>query len=239
MNDINVINNTEQDRQIDLLKNQRTLLKVENMSVEYSKEKTWYGRSKSYFKAVDDISFELFPSEVLGVVGESGSGKSSLGKAILGLTKMNSGKVFYRDQDISELNLINGNHIEKLQIIFQDPYSALNPRQKIGDAIVEPMEVHHLHHNTKLRKEKAYTIIRRSWFGLDHHDRYPHQFSGGQRQRICIKARALALEPEFIVCDEAVSALDVSVQAQVLNLLQDLRSKFKLSYLFISQMIYQ
>ncbi len=234
MNDMNVIINTEQDRQIDLLKNQRTLLKVENMSVEYSKEKTWYGRSKSYFKAVDDISFELFPSEVLGVVGESGSGKSSLGKAILGLTKMNSGKVFYRDQDISELNFNQWKPYRKrLQIVFQDPYSALNPRQKIGDAIIEPMEVHHLHHNTKLRKEKAIQLLEEVGLSPDHYDRYPHQFSGGQRQRICI-ARALALEPEFIVCDEAVSALDVSVQAQVLNLLQDLRSKFKLSYLFIS-----
>lgn len=232
--DLNRIHPTELDRKIIEFDQQSPIIRVEDLVVSYPKTKNWYGRANSYFNAVDHVDFTMRQGEVLGIVGESGSGKSSLGKAILGLTPITSGKVFYKDKMLNELSYNQWKPLRKeLQIIFQDPYSSLNPRQKIGASILEAMEVHKMWNNTASRRDKTIEWLEEVGLHADHYERYPHQFSGGQRQRICI-ARALALEPKFIVCDESVSALDVSVQAQVLNLLQKLKSKFKLSYLFIS-----
>ncbi|MCH2043675.1 MAG: ATP-binding cassette domain-containing protein, partial [Saprospiraceae bacterium] len=170
----------------------------------------------------------------LGLVGESGCGKTTLGRTILRLTKATGGQVFFEGKDILKLN---GRELKKLrrdvQIIFQDPYSSLNPRMTIGNAIMEPMRVHGILENDKQRKDKVIELLETVSLEARHFNRYPHEFSGGQRQRICI-ARALALEPRFIICDESVSALDVSVQAQVLNLLMELRDKYNFTYIFIS-----
>ncbi|MBK7467544.1 MAG: ABC transporter ATP-binding protein [Saprospiraceae bacterium] len=234
ISDFNTFQNSECDRRIHELSAKQPLLEVEHLTVAYTKEKTWWGGIKSYFNAVDNISFLQYPGEVIGIVGESGSGKSSLGKAILGLTPKYSGKLEFKGKDISDLSFHDWRPLrKKMQIIFQDPYSALNPRLSIGKAIVEPMLVHKLYSTAQECKEKAIELLEEVGLQADHFDRYPHQFSGGQRQRICI-ARAIGLQPEFIICDESVSALDVSVQAQVLNLFQELKEKFKLSYFFIS-----
>jgi peptide/nickel transport system ATP-binding protein len=180
------------------------------------------------------ISLEVFKGESLGLVGESGCGKSTLGRNIIRLLQPEEGTLIFKGIDITHLK---GNALRKLrkeiQIIFQDPYSSLNPRQRIGDAIVEPMAIHGLHTSKKQRVKKAKELLEKVGLKAEQFNRYPHEFSGGQRQRIGI-ARALAVEPELIVCDESVSALDVSVQAQVLNLLNDLKDEFGLTYLFIS-----
>jgi peptide/nickel transport system ATP-binding protein len=183
---------------------------------------------------VDDVSIEIFPGETVGLVGDSGCGKTTLGRSILRLIEPTGGKVFFAGQNYLELSLKNLRKSRKeLQIIFQDPYSSLNPRQTAGKAVMEPMIVHKLHGNNKQRREKAMELMLKVGLEKDHFNRYPHEFSGGQRQRVCI-ARALAVEPQLIVCDESVSALDVSVQAQVLNLLNDLKRELGLTYLFIS-----
>ncbi|HAP01997.1 MAG TPA: ABC transporter ATP-binding protein, partial [Bacteroidetes bacterium] len=170
----------------------------------------------------------------LGLVGESGCGKTTLGRTILQLIRPTSGEIIFEGKNLAPLAEKELRPIRKnLQIIFQDPYSSLNPRMTIGDAIMEPMKVHHLHGNNSSRKEKTIELLSKVQMKPEHFNRYPHEFSGGQRQRICI-ARALALEPRFIICDESVSALDVSVQAQVLNLLKDLQKDFGLTYIFIS-----
>jgi peptide/nickel transport system ATP-binding protein len=185
-------------------------------------------------KAVDNVSFKVFPEETLGIVGESGSGKTTLARAVLELIPPDSGRIFFRDEEITLISREKLKALRKhLQIIFQDPYSSLNPRLTAGAAILEPMKVHHLHINDKTRKIKVMELLRKVGLQPEHFDRYPHEFSGGQRQRICI-ARALAVEPQLLICDESVSALDVSVQAQVLNLLNDLKSEFGLTYIFIS-----
>lgn len=222
-----------QDR-LERLTSQSPLLKVRNLKSYYSKEKNFLGRTTDWFKAVDDVSFDIYPGETLGLVGESGCGKSTLGRTLIKLKEANSGAITYDDIDVlncekSALKQLR----KKMQIIFQDPYSSLNPRMQIGHAIMEPMEVHKLHGTSAKRKEKALELLEKVALGAEYFHRYPHQFSGGQRQRICI-ARALAVEPKFIICDEAVSALDVSVQASVLNLLKILQEDFNLTYLFIS-----
>lgn len=209
------------------------LLEVKNVEKEYFSSAGIFGK-KSSFKAVNDVSFKLYEGETLGLVGESGCGKSTLGNAILQLDKATAGSIFYRGQDITKLD---GSELRKLrreiQIIFQDPYSSLNPRIPVGQAIMEPMQVHKLYASDKECKTKTIEILERVGLGEEHFNRYPHEFSGGQRQRIGI-ARTIALQPKLIVCDESVSALDISVQAQVLNLLNELKENFGFTYIFIS-----
>jgi peptide/nickel transport system ATP-binding protein len=170
----------------------------------------------------------------LGLVGESGSGKTTLGRTILHLLQPTAGEILYRGQNLSLLNKKEMREMrKKIQIIFQDPYSSLNPRKTVGEIITAPMTIHRIGKNHQERKQRAEELLIKVGMGPEHYDRYPHEFSGGQRQRISI-ARTLTLRPEFIICDESVSALDVSVQAQVLNLLQDLQEEFDLTYIFIS-----
>ena len=213
---------------------QSPILEVKNLSTWFPKQKSFFGKPLAYTKAVDEVSFEVFPGETMGLVGESGCGKTTLGRTILQLNKARSGQVFYKGKDLLEMSPADLKELRKeVQIIFQDPYSSLNPRMTIGNAILEPMEVHGILSNKKIRQEKVVDLLETVNLRSDHISRYPHEFSGGQRQRVCI-ARALALNPKFIVCDESVSSLDVSVQAQVLNLLVDLREQFDLTYIFIS-----
>ena len=202
------------------------LKKYFNTSVGFTK--------KSFIKAVDAISFKLYEGETLGLVGESGCGKTTLGRAIMQLEKITSGKIFYKGRDITHLSKTALQNLRKeIQIIFQDPFSSLNPRISIGNAILEPMNVHGVLSNDKERKTYVIELLKKVGLEEEHFNKYPHEFSGGQRQRIGI-ARAIALKPKIIICDESVSALDVSVQAQVLNLLNELKSTFNFSYIFIS-----
>lgn len=212
----------------------QTLLTVQNLKVWFPSQKTFLGKTTAYTKAVDDVSFDVFEGETLGLVGESGCGKSTLGRAILRLIDATAGKVFYKEMNLLEAAPPTMKSLRKdMQIIFQDPYSSLNPRITIGDAIAEPLQVHGLINNAKERKEKVFELLQKVSLLPEHYNRYPHEFSGGQRQRIVI-ARALTLRPSFIICDESVSALDVSVQAQVLNLLNDLKKEFGFTAIFIS-----
>lgn len=191
-------------------------------------------RTFSGVRAVDHISFDVYPGETLGIVGESGSGKTTLVRTVLKLLPPDSGSILFKGKDITSMSSADIKPLRKhLQIIFQDPYSSLNPRLTAGAAIMEPMKVHRLHASEKGRKDKVIELLEKVGLEAGHFNRYPHEFSGGQRQRICI-ARALAVEPELIICDESVSALDVSVQAQVLNLLNNLKMEFGLTYIFIS-----
>ena len=209
------------------------LLEVKNVEKEYLSTVGLFGKKLS-FKAVNDVSFKIYEGETVGLVGESGCGKSTLGNAILQLDKATAGQIFYNGNDITKLNKDEIRKLRKeIQIIFQDPYSSLNPRIPIGKAIMEPMKVHGLYKNDTERKAKAIEILERVGLGEDFYNRYPHEFSGGQRQRIGI-ARTIALQPKLIVCDESVSALDISVQAQVLNLLNELKENFGFTYIFIS-----
>ncbi len=209
------------------------LLEVINVEKEYVSSAGLFGREVK-FRAVNDVSFKIYEGETLGLVGESGCGKSTLGNAILQLDKATSGKILYRGKDLTKLSSSEIRSLRKeIQIIFQDPYSSLNPRLTVGRAIMEPMQVHKLYGNDKERKLKAIEILNRVGLGEEHFNRYPHEFSGGQRQRIGI-ARTIALQPKLIVCDESVSALDISVQAQVLNLLNELKENFGFTYIFIS-----
>ncbi|TDE04932.1 ABC transporter ATP-binding protein [Flavobacterium hiemivividum] len=226
---------TQEDRKHfhEKLYGQVPILEVVNVEKEYFSTAGFFGK-KSGFKAVNDVSFKLYEGETLGLVGESGCGKSTLGNAILQLDKATAGQILYRGQDITKLGKSEIKKLRKeIQIIFQDPYSSLNPRIPIGQAIMEPMKVHGLHKTDKERKAKTIEILERVGLGADYFNRYPHEFSGGQRQRIGI-ARTIALQPKLIVCDESVSALDISVQAQVLNLLNELKENFGFTYIFIS-----
>jgi len=210
------------------------VLKVRNLKTWFPTKTSLFGKPLEYVKAVDDVSFDVYPGETLGLVGESGCGKTTLGRTILQLVKPTEGSVSYKGQELTTMTNNNLRALrENMQIIFQDPYSSLNPRLTIGNAIMEPMQVHGKLSNDKERREKVEFILERVNMQGSHFSRYPHEFSGGQRQRICV-ARALALEPDFIILDESVSALDVSVQAQVLNLLIELREEFKFTYIFIS-----
>ena len=211
----------------------KPLLEVINVEKEYF-SKTGFFTKPQTFKAVNNVSFKLYEGETLGLVGESGCGKSTLGNAILQLDKATSGKILYKGIDITKLSKTETRILRKdIQIIFQDPYSSLNPRISVGKAIMEPMQVHNLYNSDKERKEKVIHILNRVGLSEDYFNRYPHEFSGGQRQRIGI-ARTIALQPKLIVCDESVSALDISVQAQVLNLLNELKTDFGFTYIFIS-----
>ncbi len=212
----------------------QTLVSVDHLQVWFPSQKTFFGKVTAYTKAVDDVSFEIYKGETLGLVGESGCGKTTLGRALLGLIQPTDGKIFFKNKETSKASSHELRAMRKdMQIIFQDPYSSLNPRKKIGDAIAEPLKVHELFATDKQRKEKVIELLEKVNLSANYYNRYPHEFSGGQRQRIVI-ARALALEPSFVVCDESVSALDVSVQAQVLNLLNDLKKEFDFTALFIS-----
>jgi len=210
------------------------LIQVDHLKIWYPAFKTLLGKPKQFIKAVDDVSFEVMQGETLGLVGESGCGKTTLGRALLRLINPTHGKIFYKN---TELTALAGEQLKVLrkdiQIIFQDPYSSLNPRLTIGSAIAEPLRVHGIIPNEKQRKEKVVELLEKVSLKAEHFNNYPHEFSGGQRQRIVI-ARALALNPGFLVCDESVSALDVSVQAQVLNLLNDLKKEFGFTVVFIS-----
>jgi peptide/nickel transport system ATP-binding protein len=210
------------------------LLTVSGLKVYFPSAKTFLGKITSYTKAVDDVSFEVFEGETLGLVGESGCGKSTLGRAILRLIDATEGSINYKGIDLLKAQSSKLKALRKdMQIIFQDPYSSLNPRITIGEAIAEPLLVHGIVTNRKHRKDKVIELLEKVNLLPEHYQRYPHEFSGGQRQRIVI-ARALALQPSFIICDESVSALDVSVQAQVLNLLNDLKKEFGFTAIFIS-----
>ena len=214
--------------------NEEVLLKVQNLKKYFPLKKSFFGKVQSYIKAVDDISFEVERGSTLGLVGESGCGKTTLGRTILHLIQPSSGQVLYNKTDISQLNKTELKAIRrKMQIIFQDPYASLNPRMTIGASIMEPMIIHKLHPNKEERIARVESLMEQVGLNKNMRNRYPHEFSGGQRQRICI-ARAIAIEPEFIVCDESVSSLDVSIQAQILNLLKDLQEKLNLTYIFIS-----
>ncbi|MFZ4706249.1 MAG: ABC transporter ATP-binding protein [Bacteroidales bacterium] len=216
------------------LYSRKPLLEVNNLQTHFPIKQGIFSRIKRVVKAVDNISFVVYPGETLGLVGESGSGKTTLGRSILRLVEPTSGKITFSGQVISGLSQKEMRPMRrKLQIIFQDPYSSLNPRITAGRAIMEPMTVHKLHGNNNQRKARTLELLEKVGLLPGHFHRYPHEFSGGQRQRICI-ARALATNPEFIICDESVSALDVSVQAQVLNLLNDLKREFGFTYIFIS-----
>jgi peptide/nickel transport system ATP-binding protein len=210
------------------------LLQIKNLKTYYPSKRNFWGKPIEYVKAVDDVSFDVFTGETMGLVGESGCGKTTLGRTILKLAPATEGAILYKGQDLTQLDDDRLMALRRdIQIIFQDPYSSLNPRMTVGSAILEPMQVHQLYQNDKERKEKVIELLETVSLDGSHFNRYPHEFSGGQRQRICI-ARALALNPKFIICDESVSALDVSVQAQVLNLLIDLRQKMDFTCIFIS-----
>ncbi len=210
------------------------ILSAQNLSVWFPAKKTLFGKTTEFTKAIDDVSFGVYKGETLGLVGESGCGKTTLGRALLRLIEPTTGKIYFNGIDLTAKKSDELKSLRKeIQIVFQDPYSSLNPRLTIGSAIAEPLKVHKLLATDKERKEKVAELLEKVDLKPEHFSRYPHEFSGGQRQRIVI-ARALALNPSFIVCDESVSALDVSVQAQVLNLLNDLKKEFGFTIIFIS-----
>ena len=227
---------TQQDRENHLKKiySREPILKVEHLKTWFPLKKGIFNRVYDHVKAVDDVSFEVYPGETLGLVGESGCGKTTLGRSILRLVEPSDGKIIFEGKDVMSLR---GNDLREYrkhaQIVFQDPYSSLNPKMRIGDAIAEPMMVHGLESDAKKRRDKVCELLTEVGLQPEHYQRYPHEFSGGQRQRICI-ARTLAVHPKLIICDESVSALDVSVQAQVLNLLNRLKNDFGFTYIFIS-----
>ena len=226
---------TSEERQLnhEKLYSKPPLLEVINVEKAYISKLGWFTKP-DIFKAVNDVNFKLYEGETLGLVGESGCGKSTLGNAILQLDKATAGQILYKGIDITKLSNTEIKKLRKdIQIIFQDPYSSLNPRMTVGEAIMEPMKVHKLYNSDAERKEKAIEILNKVGLSETYFNRYPHEFSGGQRQRIGI-ARTIALQPKLIVCDESVSALDISVQAQVLNLLNQLKETFGFTYIFIS-----
>lgn len=211
------------------------ILKVENLTKLFPVKKQKLIEERRFVHAVEDVSFEVHQGETLGIVGESGSGKSTLARAILALTPVTSGKVFYQGEDVTDfrVNAAGKRRLRsELQMVFQDPYASLNPRMKIGDAIVEPMLVNGQAKSRTEAREKACRLLETVGLRPEVYDRFPYEFSGGQRQRIGI-VRALAVNPKLLFCDESVSALDVSVQAQILNLFNDLKQQFNLTYVFI------
>ncbi|MBQ3738449.1 MAG: ABC transporter ATP-binding protein [Bacteroidales bacterium] len=228
------ISDEERQAYLQQLYSQEPLLKVEHLKTWYPLRKGVFSRVYGHVKAVDDVSLEVYEGETLGLVGESGCGKTTLGRSILRLAEPTSGKIWF---DGIEVTALKGQALrdfrKQAQIVFQDPYSSLNPRITIGDAISEPMIVHGIETDRARCRNRVCDLLEQVGLQAEHYDRYPHEFSGGQRQRICI-ARALAVSPRLIICDESVSALDVSVQAQVLNLLNRLKEERHLTYIFIS-----
>jgi peptide/nickel transport system ATP-binding protein len=216
------------------LYSQEPLLKISSLNTWFPVNSGFFNREKEFVKAVKQVSFDVYPGETLGLVGESGCGKTTLGRSILRLIEPTSGSIQFENTDLRSLKKDDLREIRRdIQIIFQDPYSALNPRLTVGDSLMEPLQVHQFYTNDSKRKKKVLELLERVNLLPEHFNRYPHEFSGGQRQRIVI-ARALALQPKFIICDESVSALDVSIQAQVLNLIRELQHEFNLTYIFIS-----
>lgn len=229
-----VVSKEERDSRLKDLYKQEPILKVEHLKTWFPLRKGVFNRVYDYVRAVDDVSIDVYPGETLGLVGESGCGKTTLGRSILRLVEPSEGKIMFEGKDVMSLS---GNDLREYrrqaQIVFQDPYSSLNPKIRVGDAIAEPMMVHGIEPDAKKRRDKVCELLTEVGLEPRHYQRYPHEFSGGQRQRICI-ARALAVHPKLIICDESVSALDVSVQAQVLNLLNRLKRDFGFTYIFIS-----
>ena len=214
--------------------NREVLLSVRNLVKQFPVKGGFFGREIASVKAVQNVSFDIYKGETLGLVGESGCGKSTLGRSILRLIEPTSGEVFFKGQDITKIDQTEMRKLRRnMQIIFQDPYASLNPRMSIEEILAEPLEIHKLANTKEEKLKRIYELFDLVGLRKESLSRYPHEFSGGQRQRICI-ARALAVQPEFIVCDEPVSALDVSIQAQIVNLLQDLQKELKLTYLFIA-----
>jgi peptide/nickel transport system ATP-binding protein len=210
------------------------ILSVRNLKVGFPAQGMFGKDRQQYRWAVDDIDFDVYPGETLGLVGESGCGKSTLARTILRLIEPQQGSIAFQGKDITNLQGEAMQILRRdLQIIFQNPFGALNPRMNIRDLIIEPLVIHRTIKSKSQRQERAEYLLQRVGLSSDYLKSYPHQLSGGQRQRVCI-ARALALNPKFIICDESVSALDVSVQAQVLNLLKELQGEFNLTYIFIS-----
>jgi peptide/nickel transport system ATP-binding protein len=217
-----------------IAENQPPLLQVKNMKVHFPVRKGVLLREVSRVKAVDGISFNIYPGQTLGLVGESGCGKTTTGLAIIRLVEPTGGSVLYEGADVRTLTSHEMEKVRrKIQIVFQDPYGSMNPRLSIESALMEPMKVHRIGKNSRERRDRAVALLEEVGLESSHLHRYPHEFSGGQRQRLCI-ARALTVEPDFLICDESVSALDVSVQAQVLNMLKELQEKRGLTYIFIS-----
>ncbi len=228
-----IVSTAERAKQHESIYAKAPLLEVRNVSKSFFSNAGIFGKSTEV-KAVNDVSFSLYEGETLGLVGESGCGKSTLGNTILQLHKATEGQILYKGEDITKLSKSEIRSLRKeIQIIFQDPFASLNPRIPIGNAILEPMKVHGLYANDTERKEKVLELLERVGLDASYYSRYPHEFSGGQRQRIGI-ARTIALQPKLIICDESVSALDISVQAQVLNLLNELKDNFGFTYIFIS-----
>jgi peptide/nickel transport system ATP-binding protein len=222
------------EKSVEVEKPSDVLLEVKNLVTQFPIKGGIFGRTVDHFKAVNNVSFTLKKGQTLGLVGESGCGKTTLGRSILRLVEPSSGSIIYNGKDIThvyaeELRLLR----RKMQIIFQDPYSSLNPRMTVSEILTEPLNIHNIGSSRQERLDMAKELFEKVGLKAAQLNRYPHEFSGGQRQRICI-ARALMLRPEFVVCDESVSALDVSIQAQVLNLLLDLQQEFGLTYIFIS-----
>ncbi len=231
---MNFIDEDEVREKQETFMKQPPLLEVKGLKAWFPMKKNLFGKTTEYVKAVDDVNFNVYPGETVGLVGESGCGKTTLGRTILRLIEPTGGEVIYDGRNIREYSPKEMRMLRKdVQMIFQDPYSSLNPRITVGEAIMEPMRIHRVGQNETDRRNKVVELLETVSLRPEHFNRYPHEFSGGQRQRICI-ARTLALNPKFIICDESVSALDVSVQAQVLNLLNHLKEEFKFTYVFIS-----
>lgn len=228
------VNHLQFDRENANMDKRNPILVVKNLKKWFPVTTNFLGKPIDFTKAVDGVSFDVVKGETLGLVGESGSGKTTLGRSILRLIEPTMGEINYRGNDLVKMSNQAFQKLRKeFQIIFQDPYSSLNPRKYIGSSILEPLTFHNMYDSKNARKEKAIELLELVGLKSDHYFRMPHEFSGGQRQRICI-ARALAMQPKFLVCDECVSSLDVSIQAQILNLLMELKEKHDLTYIFIS-----
>lgn len=229
-----IVSEKERTEHLETIYKRDKLLEIKNLHTWFPINKSIFRKTQEWFKAVNGINLDIYEGETLGLVGESGCGKTTLGRTILKLVEAKEGQILYKKEEILRLKEKDFRSLRKdIQIIFQDPYSSLNPRISIGEAIMEPMEVFGIGKNKAQRKELAMELLKKVGLKESHFYRFPHEFSGGQRQRICI-ARTLSVQPKFVICDESVSALDVSVQAQILNLLNQLKQEFQLTYIFIS-----